>query len=213
MIDNRLTDAGKKVIAMALADSQQYPIEFTKIKVGDGYADDSWDGMLDLIHPVKELEVSIKKIDKDTIAAKAILKNEEIETGFFYRELGLFAFDKNANKEVLVSYGNAGEYAEYIDGMNLATFKEKLITILIKLENISKMTVKVASGIYATQKDLERVKRKLDSIYNISKEEVDNIMEGIAAEEDEESFFEDKEYEEEIGEPITTKEIDTILKS
>lgn len=81
------------------------------------------------------------------------------------------------------------------------------------LKEIQNIMIETTSTLYATQKKVEKVKRKLDSIYNISKEEVDNIMEGIVAEEDEESFFEDKEYEEEIGESITTEEIDTILKS
>lgn len=92
------------------------PINFTKIKIGSGRLSDGQDqtilaGLIDY-----KFDVSISSITQNTQLQIAVISgrinNENITTGTYICELGLFADDPDAG-EILYAYTNAADQGDY----------------------------------------------------------------------------------------------------
>ncbi|MCY9526592.1 phage tail protein, partial [Paenibacillus larvae] len=90
-------------------------LKYTRVGIGDGQlAGQSILALNKLINEKKTLPIT--KINIQT-AGKAVigtvLSNQEVTTGFYFREIGIYAQDPDEG-EILYAYGNSEENAEYI---------------------------------------------------------------------------------------------------
>ncbi|KAA9003994.1 hypothetical protein F4V43_11325 [Paenibacillus spiritus] len=91
------------------------PLNYTRIAVGDGsLSGQSIPALNSLISPKKSLPVTRLQIQPPNKAViGTVLRNAEMTSGFYFREVGVFAQDPDAG-EILYAYANAGTSAEYI---------------------------------------------------------------------------------------------------
>ncbi len=112
-----LTNGGRNILAKALVGKM---IKFTRAYAGEGFLPDGQDigEMTGLISPICEMGISGMDIPPYIGTAKisVVLTNKDLARGFFLREIGLFAEDPDTHEEVLYSYCNAGDKADYVPG-------------------------------------------------------------------------------------------------
>ncbi|MFT5873855.1 MAG: hypothetical protein ACI8WT_002807 [Clostridium sp.] len=131
-------------------------INYTRIGIGDGELSGSSVLELNALkHEVKTLEITkLKALTGGRFVVGSTFTNDDVTSGFYYRELGLFAQDPDLG-EILYCYGNAGTLAEYITTGGGADLIEKAIDIEIIVGNASSVTATIDSSlVYATYEDL-----------------------------------------------------------
>lgn len=153
--NNALTVQGMVAIAALVAGGT---LEFTRIAVGDGElkAGQVPGTMTKLNNPL--FDVTINKVYSDSVSQatiQGVFSNSQVATGFYYRELGLFAKDPATGSEILYAYGNAGEDAEWIASAGESSIIEKEIHIVVLIGNATNVTATLNSGIYAIQDEME----------------------------------------------------------
>lgn len=135
---NSITVQGLNIIAKLVAGSQ---LEFTRIAVGDGAmpSDKTPLTVTDLTHKLFDVDInSVVNNDNGSATVKGVFSNTASETGFFYRELGLFAKDPDTKKEILYCYGNAAADAEWISPAGSSSVIEKEVSIITLIGNAEK---------------------------------------------------------------------------
>lgn len=115
-------------------------LSFTKIGLGDGeLGSQTIPELTALIHEVKTLDINkLKMLTNGTVAIGGMLSNQNISTGFYWRELALFATDPDVG-EILYCYGNAGALAEYIPAGG-TEIVEKQIDVLAIIGNAANVS-------------------------------------------------------------------------
>ena len=95
-----------------------------------------------------------------------VFNNSQTQTGFYYRELGLFAKDPATGAEILFCYGNAEDQAEWISPAGEGSVIEKEVHIVTLVGNATNVTATLKSGIYITPE----IARKIFVAYNAPQE-------------------------------------------
>ncbi|MEC1744107.1 phage tail-collar fiber domain-containing protein [Schinkia azotoformans] len=132
-----LTNRGRNLQAKSQAGVQ---LKFTRIAIGDGLLNGA--SIVDLNALRNERKtLSINKLNVFTNRATvgAILRNQDVPIGFYFREIGLFALDPDIG-EILYCYGNADQNAEFIPSGGGADIIEKSIDINAIIGNASSIT-------------------------------------------------------------------------
>lgn len=113
MAKAQLTNAGLTLLTNAQGGSDT--ITFTKMALGDGkVVDISVSSLTALVSQKAEMPIVSKKFVKSgTYQIGAYFSNENITTGFYWRETGIFA-KGNDGKEILYCYVNVGDAPDYI---------------------------------------------------------------------------------------------------
>ena len=97
-IQTCMTNAGLSILTQAQLGAT---IEFTKVKIGDGQLNNiEPETLTDLVNPLQELEIYQKEVINDTSVSITALITQA-ETGFTFREIGLYAIDPQSEQEVL----------------------------------------------------------------------------------------------------------------
>ncbi|MDO0876766.1 tail fiber protein [Anoxybacillus gonensis] len=119
-------------------------LTFTRIALGDGSL--SGQSILELnqlINEKKSVSITKLKTQPDGKAVVgAVLSNQDITTGFYWREIGVFAQDPDIG-EILYCYGNAGSAAEYIPAGGGSDIIEKNIDIITIVGNASNVSATI----------------------------------------------------------------------
>lgn len=137
-----ITNAGLSILAQAQLGAQ---IQFTKIKIGDGFLEEGQDPaqLTDLINTVDELGIyNWTMSDDSTIKVTGLITQGEL--GFYFREIGLFAIDPSTNLEVLYAYGNKGNTASFIPKNTSNVTVEERATIITKVANAESVEIHVS---------------------------------------------------------------------
>ncbi|BAE83962.1 phage tail protein [Desulfitobacterium hafniense] len=148
------TNRGRMLQAKAQAGS---PLVFTRLAVGDGNLGSGViDELTGLINPIKSLDINkFKVMPGGRSVVGGNLTNQDIITGFYWRELGLFAADPDLG-EILYCYGNAGALAEYIPSPGGAEILEKQVDIVAIIGNATNVSATIDSSlVYVTQEDFD----------------------------------------------------------
>lgn len=147
------TNKGRALQAKSLTGAK---LNFTRISVGDGNLNgQAVEDLSALIHEIKSIELTKLKADQNgKVTIGGILSNQNIASGFYWRELGLFAQDPDLG-EILYCYSNAGNLAEYIPSPNGADILEKRIDIVAIVGNAANVSASINSSlVYASASDL-----------------------------------------------------------
>ena len=135
------TNRGRALQAKAQTGVQ---LNFTRFGIGDGeLSGQDISELIALIHEVKTLTItSLKVLTGGKATVKGILTNQGLATGFYWRELGLFAMDPDLG-EILYCYGNAGALAEYIPADSGSEILEKQVSIVSIIGNAANVSATI----------------------------------------------------------------------
>ncbi|MCL6479554.1 MAG: phage tail protein [Peptococcaceae bacterium] len=148
-----LTNKGRNLQAKAQTGVQ---LNFTKVKIGDGsLSGQSIVDLTDLINTKKELTIlGLETLTGGKAKLSSYFSNADIVTGFYWRELGIFAQDPQEG-EILYCYGNAGANAEYIPAGGGTDIVERYIRVITLIGNASNISATLGSEIYVTQAEFD----------------------------------------------------------
>lgn len=136
-----MTNAGLSILAQAQLGAK---IQFTKLKIGDGYLSASQDPktLTDLINVIDNLAIAEWSMSDDTtIKVTGLVVQGEL--GYNFREIGLFAIDPSTNQEVMYAYGNKGENATYIPNNTSGIAVEEQATIITKVAGADSVVMQI----------------------------------------------------------------------
>lgn len=151
-----LTAAGQSLVSESQGSGKA--LIFTKVKLGDGAlaSEDNQQNFTDLKNSV--MTANINSVDTTSKAGQctivAVTDNSAVETGFFSRELGVFAKVGDAGSEKLYAYTNADNYSDYMPDKN-TPLDENRITIDLVVGAAVNVTAVIDSSQYATLKNLQ----------------------------------------------------------
>ena len=164
--NSAITEAGRVLLAEVQAGAVFTP---TRLVIGSGSIPNGKTAqtMTDVVAAVKSLPINKKQRTPDGKAIfGAVYSNEDITTAFYFRELALFAKPVHLNAdgtvasegaEVLYTYGNAGDKADYMPAYSTSTVVEKQIDIVTYVGNNTQVDLTVESGVYASKEELAAV--------------------------------------------------------
>ncbi len=138
-------------------------LELTRIVVGTGVHDETdYSDVTDVLEPVLDLPIQkIENVDS-MVRVSTSFDNRDVEKGFFYREVGLYAKDLDYDEgEILFIYGNAGEHPDFVPSVS-SQIIEKEININIVIGNAENVTANIDENMrFITQKEFEEHKEEI----------------------------------------------------
>ena len=158
--NNAITNAGRALLADVQAGAIFTP---TRIVMGSGELPigTTTRNVTNVITPVKSLAITKKVRTPDgKCIFGGVYSNVEITVPFYFRELALYAKAvylntdgsvKSEGAEVLYSYGNAGDTADYMPAYSTSTAVERQLDLLTWVGNDAKVDLTIESGILVTQ--------------------------------------------------------------
>ena len=150
---NGITKKGREYLAKIQAENK--PINFAKIKIGDGRLD-NYDNPTELEHLINQ------KVDKgiltlnqenDTVILTTNIDNVSLRTGYYPREIGVFVNDNG--QEIMYYYMNDGDETSWIPPETDGPFKIELKLNLIASNAQSIVVEGVGKELYITKEFLE----------------------------------------------------------
>ena len=172
----KFTGVGRQLHTRVIAGDT---LTFTAIKLGDGtMTTEPIAALTDLIHGIITLPVHEVRRNADYADVTGVFQNAGLSSGFYWREIGIFAADpdypNDRSHDILYCYQNAAELAEYIPSASSAVI-EKIIRVACVVGDAENITVGLASQAYAKaedlqaleeqhSKDVERINDALDAI-------------------------------------------------
>ena len=162
--NSAMTRWGNMAAAQALAGKK---LVFTRIAFGDGYVPDttSPEEMTDLVHTCASFAVTRVKVHpENTATIGGTYINDELEHGYWWREVGLFAIMPETGEAILFSYANAGEYAEWIPASDGTTVFEKRMDLFVYVGSKASVELKVLPDSFITT---EQLTEELDAVWKV----------------------------------------------
>ncbi len=150
---NGITKKGREYLAKIQAENK--PINFAKIKIGDGRLD-NYDNPAELEHLINQ------KVDKgiltlnqenDTVILTTNIDNVSLRTGYYPREIGVFVNDNG--QEIMYYYMNDGDETSWIPPETDGPFKIELKLNLIASNAQSIVVEGSGKELYITKEFLE----------------------------------------------------------
>ena len=155
-----ITNKGRNLQAKAQTGVE---LVYTRLAMGKGaIASEVIAELNSLIDEIKSLNIErLKVLDNNKAVIKAAFSNSDITTGFYFREVGVFAQDPDEG-EILYCYGNAGDTAEYIPASGGPDIVEKTIDITTIIGNAANVSAVInESLVYALKSEADN---KVDKI-------------------------------------------------
>ena len=148
------TLAGSNLLVEAIKSKK--PLIFTRIALGDGTLteSESIESLTALKHPMAQNTVqAINSRGNGEIDVVATISNASVTSGFYARELGVFAKVGDTGTEKLFAYTNDGAQASYTPAGT--SLDEKLITVTFYIGNDVNVKINLNSQLYITQAALD----------------------------------------------------------
>lgn len=150
---NGITKKGREYLAKIQAENK--PINFAKIKIGDGRLDnyDNPAELEDLINQKVEKGILTLNQEQDTVILTTNIDNISLRTGYYPREIGVFVNDNG--QEIMYYYMNDGDETSWIPPETDGPFKIELKLNLIASNAQSIVVEGVGKDLYITKEFLE----------------------------------------------------------
>ena len=127
------TAVGAALIARCLAENKS--VTFSAIQLGSGDAPNADLSLVtELAHVEKTLSIAAISRKGPEVTCTAKLDYTEITTDFQWKEVALDAKDPDTQADVLICYGNAGGYGDWVTSGLAATAKNINITVLVSTD-------------------------------------------------------------------------------
>ena len=152
----KLTDAGKNLYYRNMAGEG---IKFTTIQLGNGTISGPISAMTALVSAVVTIDAAVKNNAEQYADVSGHFSNAELEEGFYWREIGVFAADPDSpndrSHDILYCYQNAYDTADFIPVASVETV-EKNITVPIIVGDASTVSCTLSSSqVLVSEADLE----------------------------------------------------------
>ena len=150
---NGITKKGREYLAKIQAENK--PINFAKIKIGDGRLD-NYDNPAELEHLINQkVEKGILTLNQehDTVILTTNIDNVSLRTGYYPREIGVFVNDNG--QEIMYYYMNDGDETSWIPPETDGPFKIELKLNLIASNAQSIVVEGTGKELYITKEFLE----------------------------------------------------------
>ena len=150
---NGITKKGREYLAKIQAENK--PINFVKIKIGDGRLD-NYDNPAELEHLINQkVEKGILTLNQehDTVILTTSVDNVSLRTGYYPREIGVFVNDNG--QEIMYYYMNDGDETSWIPPETDGPFKIELKLNLIASNAQSIIVEGVGKDLFITKEFLE----------------------------------------------------------
>ena len=152
-VDNSLTNAGQALLEYI---GTGWVFTPTKIVLGSGYlpVGTTSETITDVVAPEKTLSINKKaRGGNGTVVIGGAYSNQDVTTGFYFRELALYAKAVSADgeseqPEVLYSYGNAGDSADFMPAYSTGEAVERQIDLVTYIGNDAQIDLTIESGLY-----------------------------------------------------------------
>lgn len=172
----KFTNAGRQLQTRVIAGDT---LTFTAIKLGDGtMTTEPIAALTDLIHGIITLPVHEVRRNADYAEVTGVFQNAGLSSGFYWREIGIFAADpdypNDRSHDILYCYQNAAELAEYIPSASSAVI-EKIIRVACVVGDAENVTVGLASQAYAKAEDLQA----LEEQHSKDVERINNALDAV----------------------------------
>ena len=172
-----MTAVGQNLIAKV--SSRELPLKFTSVKMGSGALGSRTVAALTALIESK-LSLDIAETPKRSGTGRwnvtAVYNNSMIQTGFYFREWGIFAQDPDTQGEVLVFYANSGDSADFIPafdgtGATTASYIEERLICAVAVGNAT-VTAVLSSEQYASYDNLQDHIADADNPHKVTKAQV-----------------------------------------
>ena len=150
---NGITKKSREYLAKIQAENK--PINFAKIKIGDGRLD-NYDNPAELEHLINqkvEKEILTLNQEHDTVILTTNIDNVSLRTGYYPREIGVFVNDNG--QEIMYYYMNDGDETSWIPPETDGPFKIELKLNLIASNAQSIVVEGSGKELYITKEFLE----------------------------------------------------------
>ena len=150
---NGITKKGREYLAKVQAEN--LPMQFSKIKIGDGRLDDYDDPTeLTALRNLKvELGILSKTQEAETVTLITNIDNVSLAQGYYPREIGVFVRD--GDREILYYYMNDGDETSWVPPESDGPFKIGLKINLIVSNAQSIVVQNSGKDLYITKEYLE----------------------------------------------------------
>lgn len=174
---NGITKKGRKYLAKI--QSLNKPINFSKIKIGDGLLDnyDNPSELIDLQNFKIEKGILELNQENETVILKTNIDNVNLKTGYYPREIGVFVNDDG--QELMYYYMNDGNETSWIPPESDGPFRIDLKINLIATNTTSIVVPNSGKKLYITKEFLENNYTKKGSFPGTAKDLEDRII-GLA---------------------------------
>lgn len=126
-----LTLQGNKMILKSATGRADDRLIITKAVIGDGQLTKSIDSLTSLVNPKLEIGLSnIKEVTNGQMQLQFNFDNKKVETGFYWREVGIYGKTGDSGQEKLIGYSNAGGLTSYIPDKTNAIPMQRLLVAL-----------------------------------------------------------------------------------
>lgn len=177
---NGITKKGREYLAKIQAENK--PINFSKIKIGDGRLD-NYDNPAELEHLINqkvEKGILSLKQESDTVILTTNIDNVSLRTGYYPREIGVFVNDNG--QEIMYYYMNDGDETSWIPPETDGPFKIELKLNLIA-SNAQSITVpNSGKDLYITKEFLEANYTKNGGYTGTAQEIDDRVVSALGKE-------------------------------
>ncbi len=126
-----LTIQGNKMILKSATGRADDRLIITKAVIGDGQLTKSIDSLTSLVNPKLEIGLSnIKEVTNGQMQLQFNFDNKKVETGFYWREVGVYGKNGDSGQEKLIGYSNASGLTSYIPDKTNAIPMQRLLIAL-----------------------------------------------------------------------------------
>ncbi len=126
-----LTLQGNKMILKSSTGKVDDRLIITKAVIGDGQLTTNIENLTSLVSPKLEIGLSnVKEVANGQMQLQFNFDNKKVETGFYWREVGIYGKSGDSGQEKLIGYSNANGLTSYIPDKTNAIPMQRLLIAL-----------------------------------------------------------------------------------
>ena len=151
----RLTQQGNQMIIRSTSGRESDQLIVTKAILGDGNLTSSIEEMTNIVSP--KLNVSLTNMsngENSTRVFKFEFDNKTVNTGFYWREVGVYAKNGQNGQEKLIAYSNASGLTSYIPDKN-SPIPMQSLQVAIAVGDSTNVAAQIDLGVSVSRADVE----------------------------------------------------------
>ena len=151
----RLTQQGNQMIIRSTSGRESDQLIVTKAILGDGNLTSSIERMTNIVSP--KLNVSLTNMsngENGTRVFKFEFDNKTVNTGFYWREVGVYAKNGQSGEEKLIAYSNASGLTSYIPDKN-SPIPMQSLQVAIAVGDSTNVAAQIDLGVSVSRADVE----------------------------------------------------------
>lgn len=167
----KLTKFGIETIIKALSGET---ITFTKVKFGNGDKPEDTEELLDLVNPLMDVAIQCIEVSEQYANLTFSYDNGNLSSGFYMKEMGIFALDFDSGEEYLYAYTNAEDKAGYMQPYDSTSFVKTTMKLAVVVGDAESVTAAIGeySG-YASNEAFNNHIENFNNPHQVSKADVD----------------------------------------